>query len=409
MNIRLFPALLLLFTLSSPAFAQLTNPPCDPLAYYNTSGQGVVYRHAVPTPWFAVRMTADWVATIDTAIIGMGIDRASTSGSKPDTLEIRVLAYPLTPYFILDQLTLLVPPNLQGLVPDAMFVIDFIIASPIAWVDPPNDFYLAWRIKGPNGDFARLLMTKPAQDPTRSVIINTNNTTVLATDFMRTQLQLGSADSVDFRSKVHACWPYGYPVELSSFTGRHQDGAVLLEWKTATEENNSGFIIERLASASENGLVNIWQRIGFVEGHGTTKQLQEYFYADVHPDAAADRDGIVRYRLRQVDYDGRADVSPVVEVSVPRSLTFALDQIYPNPAQVGAGTASVAFTLPADQAARLELFDALGRSVALLAEGDFRAGRTVLDIPLTGLRSGVYFCRLISNGESLVRRISVAE
>jgi hypothetical protein len=284
-----------------------------------------------------------------------------------------------------------------------MFVIEFIIASPIAWVDPPNDFYLAWRVRGPNGDIARILMAKPAQDPTRSIIINTNNTTVLATDFMRTQLQLGTADSVDFKSKVHACWPYGYPVELTSFTGRHQDGTVLLEWQTATEENNSGFVIERLASSSEKGLVNIWQRIGFVEGHGTTNLMQQYFFAD------GDRDGILRYRLRQMDFDGRNDVSPVVEVTVPRDHILALDQIYPNPVQLGAATASVAFTLPAEQTARLELFDALGRSVAVLANGDFRAGRTVLDIPLAGLRSGVYFCRLISNGESLVRRISVAE
>jgi hypothetical protein len=409
MNIRLFPTLLLFVFATAPVFAQLTNPPCDPLSYYNASGQEVVYRHAVPTPWFAVRMTAEWVATIDTAIIGMGVERASTSGSKPDTLEIRVLAYPLTPYFILDQMTLLVPPNLQGLVPDAMFVVEFIIASPIAWVDPPNDFYLAWRIKGPNGDIARLLMAKPAQDPTRSVIINPNSTTVLATDFMRTQLQLGSTDSVDFRAKVHACWPYGYPVELTSFSGHHQDGVVHLDWQTATEENNSGFIIERLASTSDKGLVNIWQRIGFVEGHGSTNLMQQYFFTDGSPNAAADRDGIVRYRLRQVDYDGRTDVSPVVEVTVPREFTFALDQVYPNPVQLGAATASVAFTLPVDQAARLELFDALGRSVAVLADGDFRAGRTVLDIPLAGLRSGVYFCRLISNGESLVRRISVAE
>ena len=252
-------------------------------------------------------------------------------------------------------------------------------------------------------------MKKPAQDPLRSLIINSNNTTTLATDFMRAQLQLGTTDSVDFKTNTHVCWPYGTPVELTSFTARYTDGAALLEWNTATEENNSGFSVERLAGTSDMGMMNIWQHIGFVSGHGTTTEPQSYAFIDQNPDQGVGTDGIVRYRLRQIDFDGRTETLPVVEVVLPNSFVFSLEQSYPNPVHASAASATAAFRLPSEQSARLELFDALGRSVSVIADRSFSAGRHQLSIPLQGLRSGIYFYRLTSNGQTLTRRLSVLE
>ena len=112
-----------------PSFSASSQVLCDPLSYYNTNGQEVVYRHAVPTPWFAVRMSAEWVATVDTAYIGMGVERGPSSGSRPDTLEVRVLGNQLPSVFVLDQFLALVTPNIQGQVPDAMYIIEFIVDS----------------------------------------------------------------------------------------------------------------------------------------------------------------------------------------------------------------------------------------------------------------------------------------
>ena len=409
MRLRLLPFIAAAFLSGMPVHAQLVDPPCDPLAYYNTAGQDVVYRHIVPTPWFAVRMTADWVARVDTAFIGMGVDRAAGSGLKADTLEIRVLAHPLTPYYILDQVTMMVQPNFQGLVPDAMYLVEFNIPGAPAWIDPPDDFYLAWRIKGPPGDYARLLMTKPAANPLRSVIINSNNSTTLATDFMRSQLQLGTTDSVDFKTKTHVCWPYGYPVELTAFTGQLADGVVVLEWHTASETNNSGFAVERMAATSEQGMVRIWQRIGFVEGHGSTTQAQRYTFLDPAPAVGTDEYGNAHYRLRQIDYNGRTELSPEVQVSIPHNPTLVFEDVYPNPLPGGSGKVSIAFSLPTSQAVQVELSDALGRTVAIAADAIFPAGRSVLEIPVTGLRGGMYFCRVRANGETRVRRLSIVE
>lgn len=403
----LFASLFVLFT--TPGHTQQAPNTCNPLRYYDASAQQLVYKHNVPTPWFAVRMTAEWVATIDTAFVGMGVDRAPGSGNTFDTLYVRVLANSLPTYFILDQMTVLIGPNLQGLVVDGDYIVEFAFASPIAWIDPPADFYLAWKIGGPAGDVARLLMATPAREPLRSVIINANNTTTLATDFMRTKLQLGSTDSVDFRAEVRACWPYGTPVELISFTARYEDGTGLLEWHTATEENNSGFIVERLTAVSAAGMLNLWQRIGFVEGNGTTKAAHSYGFRDAGAAEAADNAGVVRYRLRQVDFDGRSELSPVVEINTSSSWTFTLGQSHPNPVRADGNGATVIMTIPGEQHARLELFDLLGRPVALVADRSFAAGRHRLEIPVGGLRSGTYYYRLTTAGRTLTRRLSVIE
>lgn len=398
-----------LFLLQLPVARAQVPIPCDPLVYYNESGQELVYTHPVPTPWFAVRMTANWVATIDTAYIGLGIDRASTSGSTPDTLHMRVLANQLPTYNILDDYSVLLAPNLDGEIVDGMYIVEFQYASPVAWINPPDDFYLAWRIRGPANDIARIRMVQPALNPDRSLIINQDNTTTLATDFMRTQLQLGSADSVDFMTKAHVCWPYGYPVELTSFTALSLDGGAFLEWHTATEENNSGFIVERLLGSSEQGMLKLWQQIGFVEGQGTTKQGTSYSYLDPNASVAADVSGVVRYRLRQVDFDGGTELSPIAEVTLTQEFSFELEQSYPNPVRSVSGSAAVAYSLPTGQQARLELFDALGRSVAVVAEGHHLAGRHAAELPVQGLRSGVYFYRLTTNGQTLTRSLSVIE
>ena len=69
------------------------------------------------------------------------------------------------------------------------------------------------------------------------------------------------------------------PVELISFTAEVDDNVVTLFWQTATETNNSGFEIERLQDYKIEKLQE-WERIGFVEGKGTTTEIQSYSFTD---------------------------------------------------------------------------------------------------------------------------------
>lgn len=64
--------------------------------------------------------------------------------------------------------------------------------------------------------------------------------------------------------------------------------------------------------------------------------------------------------------------------------------VYPNPA---AASAQAAFSLEGPSDVRLELFDALGRQVSVLASRHFPAGQHQLDVPVSSLASGLYFLR----------------
>ena len=50
------------------------------------------------------------------------------------------------------------------------------------------------------------------------------------------------------------------PVELASFTSSVNKNNVTLNWKTVSEENNSGFDVER------KSVEGSWSKIGFLQG-----------------------------------------------------------------------------------------------------------------------------------------------
>src|SRR5690606_35163106 len=78
----------------------------------------------------------------------------------------------------------------------------------------------------------------------------------------------------------------------------------------------------------------------------------------------------------------------------------------PNPV---AGAVPLAFTLPEGAAARLAVYDLLGREVAVLVDAALDAGRhTVPFAPdRSGLAAGVYLFRLTAGGQSAVRQVTV--
>ena len=67
------------------------------------------------------------------------------------------------------------------------------------------------------------------------------------------------------------------PVELVNFKANARDNRIVLEWETASEENNKGFEIQK----SKDGVT--WDMIEFVEGKGTTSVLNTYTSIDRFP------------------------------------------------------------------------------------------------------------------------------
>ncbi len=182
------------------------------------------------------------------------------------------------------------------------------------------------------------------------------------------------------------------PVELVSFAALSNQHIVELKWKTATEVNNYGFEIEKKRIKDELGSMK-WEKIGFVEGSGTTNSPKEYSYSDKNVSS-----GKYSYRLMQIDRDGKFKYSQEVEVTIGSTpKEFALAQNYPNPFNP---STVISYQLPANSHVTLKVYDAIGREVATLVNEVKEAGSYSSRFDGAKLSSGIYFVRLQS-GEKI--------
>lgn len=76
----------------------------------------------------------------------------------------------------------------------------------------------------------------------------------------------------------------------------------------------------------------------------------------------------------------------------------------PNPS---AGRATVSFSLVRAATVRRDVVNALGRTVATLADGEHAPGRYHADVP-GALAPGVYVVRLVADGSASTRRLTVS-
>ncbi|MCB0550270.1 MAG: BspA family leucine-rich repeat surface protein [Lewinellaceae bacterium] len=182
------------------------------------------------------------------------------------------------------------------------------------------------------------------------------------------------------------------PVELITFEVRRQnDNAAHLSWRTATENNNQGFHIERSAD------VRSWQTLGFVPGHGTTQVEQAYSFTDKDP-----LPGLNYYRLQQVDFDGSFEYSGIQSIMIQSDNPMLVS--YPNPAsgQVNIHLAGL------EGEASLEIYDQLGRLV--WAKPLSYTGQDIqIDLNDESFRNGNYLVSVIVNGERLTHRMVIVK
>jgi hypothetical protein len=209
------------------------------------------------------------------------------------------------------------------------------------------------------------------------------------------------ASGARFRLKVRSS---PLPVELAGFQGTIAEEEVALQWRTASETNNSGFRVER--KARERGDESTWTEIGFVASRaksGTTDQPRTYRFRDANLPYAADT---LRYRLRQVGTDGSAALTESVTIARHGPDRLKLLGTAPNPAR---SQATVRYAVPEESDASevtMRLYDVLGRAVRSVPVTD-EPGRHEQVIDVSRLSSGVYVLRLTAGGQTQTRKLTV--
>ncbi len=183
------------------------------------------------------------------------------------------------------------------------------------------------------------------------------------------------------------------PVTWLSFRATlNEDKEVDLHWSTASESNNEGFDIERSANARD------WETIAFVPGAGTTSEVQNYYYTDPAYAMASAGVALIYYRLKQTDYDGAFEYSPVRTIEIENQNDI---RVYPNPADE---EVTISFTEPTEVRGTVQLFNQQGR---LVAEQPIPPRTTEQVLRVSNLSAGMYILRITVGGEQWTKRVVV--
>ncbi len=157
------------------------------------------------------------------------------------------------------------------------------------------------------------------------------------------------------------------PVELIHFKGKKVENGNLLNWSTASEQNNQGFEIERSSNGQD------WKIIDFIIGAGTTTEQQDYEYLDKSISTTT-----TYYRLKQIDFDGKYEYSNIIQIEPHKSKSQI--HIFPNPA-------TEILTIDVTQPTLIQIINVSGQIVKE------KIMQNTGTINISNLSKGVYFLK----------------
>ncbi len=162
------------------------------------------------------------------------------------------------------------------------------------------------------------------------------------------------------------------PIQLLSFTAQCRDNDVLVEWSTASEENNDYFTLLRSDDAEH------YEEIGTMPGAGNSNEMLNYSFTDWN--AAGNN---YYYMLKQTDYNGESETFNPVYVQCDNSEEVSLRVFYE-------GEQAYALLSNAESGSKYNvmLIDHAGRVVS--QESIYVNSRHFYKISNSGLATGLY-------------------
>ena len=167
------------------------------------------------------------------------------------------------------------------------------------------------------------------------------------------------------------------PVLWSDFDVQSNVTHVKINWTTASEMNNSLFIVERSANAED------WTSVSYVDGAGNSDTPIAYNVNDMSP-----LPGTSYYRVRQMDYSG---MSNSTEIKVVERMISDNDfelSLFPNPS-----TDYITIDSPMPIKGEVILMSMSGQVIQKAKFGD----KDRVHLSLRDLPRGTYFAQVVSS------------
>ena len=180
------------------------------------------------------------------------------------------------------------------------------------------------------------------------------------------------------------------PVELVSFTAAKKNNEVALTWETASEKNNTGFEVQASADGKN------YEALAFVASqNGNATSAQRYAYTH----KTGNREGLMYYRLKQVDMDGTFEYYNAKVVDLGR-LSFTASA-YPNPF---VDAFKVELQTTTSETATILLTDLTGK-VIFHTQRDLAKGANVLEIGIKDQPAGLYLLKATTGNQTYINRL----
>jgi len=192
------------------------------------------------------------------------------------------------------------------------------------------------------------------------------------------------------------------PVELLDFSAEWKEkNSVHTYWQTASEKDNDYFEIQR-----NDGMMEDWNIVGKIKGAGNSSTIHNYEFIDPlfnYPPLKGGEpagEGVLYYRLRQTDFDGKFSYSPIVSVQYNGNESY---EIYTDNTDE---SAKISFSLDHKQNFSLKFFDALGKEI-FSKEVSGEKGFNIISIPLSGFTNGLYIASFSSSLRTINKKFIV--
>lgn len=188
-------------------------------------------------------------------------------------------------------------------------------------------------------------------------------------------------------------YPSTLPVKLSSFSATLSNtNKVDLKWSTATETNLSHFIVERSTDGAN------YSDAGMVFAYGNTTSKVDYALAD---NISSIQSGVIYYRLRSVDVDGKNQYSDVRIIRIGKQADNNITILaYPNPV-----SNEIRITIPANWQNKkvvYEVFSLAGQTAKKIQSAISSQTET---LNVSNLNSGMYIVKVTCEGQTAQQKI----
>jgi len=187
--------------------------------------------------------------------------------------------------------------------------------------------------------------------------------------------------------------PILLPVKLVSFSAMLNTDKVDLKWTTSSEKNVSHFSIEKSNDGAN------FSETGVVFANGNTSETKNYSFTDGNINTS--QAGVIYYRLRSVDIDGKSELSQVKTIRIGKKNEQSISILtYPNPV-----SAEVRVTIPTNWQGKKVSYELLNSNGQIMQRNIAATGSQTESMNVNSLTPGFYIIKVTCNGETAQQKI----